>query len=186
MITLSFVLSSMLILATPGPTNTVLATCGASLGMRRAAVMPLAEAMGYVLAVSLFAAVADVVQGNATAFAAIKMLAAGWLLYSAVKLWRLPFRTDAKSTRDAFVRVFLTTLVNPKAMLVGTVLIPSGVDIQTPLWVATYAVLSTFAGLGWVVFGACLPMGVRRHAYKLASLVLGGFSMAAVASAIAS
>lgn len=50
MVTLSFVLSSIFILLTPGPTNTVLATCGASLGLRKAALMPLAEALGYVLA----------------------------------------------------------------------------------------------------------------------------------------
>jgi threonine/homoserine/homoserine lactone efflux protein len=186
MITLSFVLSSILILVTPGPTNTVLATCGASLGLRRAAIMPLAEAMGYVLAISLFVAMADAVRGNATAFAAMKMLAASWLLYSAVKLWGLPFRTDARSARESFGRVFLTTLVNPKAMLVGTVLIPSGLSIHASLWVATYAALSTVAGLGWVVFGACLPLGVRQHSYKLASLVLGGFSLAAVASALSS
>lgn len=183
MVTLSFVLSSIIILLTPGPTNTVLATCGASLGLRKAALMPLAEALGYVLAVSLFVAIADAVRGNALAFAAIKLLAASWLLYSAFRLWGMPFRTNATSARDAFTRVFLTTLVNPKAMLVGTVLIPSGV-VHAPVWIATYAVLSTFAGLGWVAFGAVLPLGVRRHAYKLASLVLGGFSMAAVASAL--
>ncbi|AOF93506.1 threonine transporter [Sinorhizobium sp. RAC02] len=186
MITLSFVLSSILILVTPGPTNTVLATCGASLGVRRAAIMPLAEAIGYILAISLFVAVADAVRGNALAFAAMKLLAASWLLYSAVRLWGMPFRSDARSARDSFLRVFLTTLVNPKAMLVGTVLIPAAAPIHTSLWIAVYAGLSTLAGLGWVVFGACLPLGVRQHSYKLASLVLGGFSMAAVASALSS
>ena len=181
MVTLSFVLSATLLLLTPGPTNTVLASCGASLGARRAALLPLAEALGYVIAVSFFVAVADAVRGNATAFTAIRILAAGWLLYSAVRLWSTPFRADAQSVRDAFVRVFLTTLVNPKAMLVGTVLIPAGA-VAIPAWVATYAVLSTAAGFGWAVFGACLPLGLRRHAYKAASVVLGGFSLAAVAS----
>ncbi|ASY60828.1 CmaU (plasmid) [Sinorhizobium sp. CCBAU 05631] len=184
MITLPFVLSTLLILLTPGPTNTVLATCGASLGIRRAAIMPLAEAMGYILAVSFFVAVADRIQANAIASATIKLLAAGWLLYSAVRLWGMPFLTDAKSLRLLFVRVLLTTVVNPKAMLVGTILIPSGASIQAPVWVATYAAMSTLAGLGWVVFGGCLPLGVRRHSYRLASLILGGFSMAAVANAI--
>ncbi|WP_244412352.1 threonine transporter [Sinorhizobium sp. CCBAU 05631] len=146
--------------------------------------MPLAEAMGYILAVSFFVAVADRIQANAIASATIKLLAAGWLLYSAVRLWGMPFLTDAKSLRLLFVRVLLTTVVNPKAMLVGTILIPSGASIQAPVWVATYAAMSTLAGLGWVVFGGCLPLGVRRHSYRLASLILGGFSMAAVANAI--
>ncbi|AFL52431.1 threonine/homoserine/homoserine lactone efflux protein [Sinorhizobium fredii] len=184
MVTLYFVLSTLLILLTPGPTNTVLATCGASLGIRHAAIMPFAEAIGYFLAVSFFVVLADRVQGNASAFVATKLLAAGWLLYSAVKLWGMPLRTDAKSARQLFVRVLLTTIVNPKAMLVGAVLIPSEADVAVSIWVATYAAMSTLVGFGWVVFGACLPFGVRRHSYKLASLVLGGFSMAAMASAL--
>ncbi|WFU05167.1 threonine transporter (plasmid) [Rhizobium sp. CB3171] len=145
--------------------------------------MPLAEAMGYIVAVSVFVTLADSVRGNAVAFATIKLTAAGWLLYSAVKLWRMSFCTDARSVREVFIRVFLTTLVNPKAMLVGTVLIPVGA-VHLEIWVLTYVLLSTLAGLGWVAFGANLPFGVRRHTYKLASLVLGGFSLAAVASAL--
>lgn len=182
MVPLSFVLASIVILLTPGPTNTVLATGGASLGLRRAAILPLAEAMGYIVAVSGFVAAAEAVRGNAVAFAMIKLAAAGWLLYSAFRLWGLSFRAENRSSRDAFIRVFLTTLVNPKAMLVGTILIPSGAA-PVPLWVLSYAALSLLAGFGWVAFGASLPFGIRRHAYKLASLVLGGFSMAAVASA---
>jgi len=184
-VSLSFVLSATLLLLTPGPTNTLLAGCGASFGGRRAALLPLAEALGYILAVSFFVAFADAVRGNVTAFAAIRVLAAAWLLYSAVRLWSAPFRADAQSVRDTFVRVFLTTLVNPKAMLVGTVLIPAGA-VAIPAWVATYAILSTAAGFGWVVFGACLPLGLRRHAYRAASVVLGGFSLAAVASVLSS
>lgn len=184
MVTLSFILSALLILLTPGPTNTVLATCGASLGIRRAAIMPFAEAMGYILAVSFFIGLTDGIQGNAIAFATMKLLAAGWLLYSAVRLWGMPFLSDARSVRQLFVRVLLTTIVNPKAMLVGTVLIPSGANIQAPVWLATYAAMSTLAGLAWVVFGGCLLLRVRRHSYKLASLILGAFSLAAVASAV--
>ncbi|MBB5577689.1 LysE family translocator [Rhizobium paranaense] len=183
MITLSFVLTSIIILLSPGPTNTVLAACGASLGLRRAAIMPLAEAMGYIVAVSVFATVADSLRGSAVAFATIKLTAAGWLLYSAFKLWGMSFHTDARPAREAFIRIFLTTLVNPKAILVGTVLIPVEA-VHFAIWVLTYALLSTVAGLGWVAFGASLPFSVRRHTYKLASLVLGGFSLAAVASAL--
>lgn len=182
MVPLSFVLASIVILLTPGPTNTVLATGGASLGLRRAAILPFAEAMGYIVAVSGLVAAAEAVRGNAVAFAMIKLAAAGWLFYSAFRLWGQSFRAENRSSRDAFIRVFLTTLVNPKAMLVGTILIPSGAA-QVPLWVLSYAALSLLAGFGWVAFGASLPFGIRRHAYKLASLVLGGFSMAAVASA---
>ena len=59
---------------------------------------------------------------------------------------------------------------------------PLGTGPAAPAWIATYAALSTAAGLGWVMLGSLLPLGIRRHAYKLASIVLGGFSLAAIAS----
>ncbi|OAP38099.1 hypothetical protein ATB98_12990 [Sinorhizobium saheli] len=74
--------------------------------------MPLAEVMGYVLAVSFCVAVADCIQANMIASATKKLLAAGRLLYSAVRLWSIPFMASAKSVRQLFVRVLLTTMVN--------------------------------------------------------------------------
>jgi threonine/homoserine/homoserine lactone efflux protein len=50
MVTLSFIAASILVLVTPGPTNTVLAACGATMPFRRAAILPLAEAIGYIIA----------------------------------------------------------------------------------------------------------------------------------------
>ena len=59
MVTPAFVATSLVILLTPGPTNTVLATCGAAMGFRRGIIMPLAEAIGYVIAISFFVVFAD-------------------------------------------------------------------------------------------------------------------------------
>lgn len=182
MVTLSFVAASVLVLITPGPTNTVLAACGATMGFRRAAIMPLAEAIGYIIAISFFVAFAEVMRGNHIALAAIRLAAAAWLLYSAYRLWLTPFEPHPGVKDAAFRRVLLTTIVNPKAMLVGTILIPAGMGMAAPAWIGTYAVLSTIAGLGWVALGSLLPSGIRRHAYKLASVVLGGFSLIAIAS----
>lgn len=182
MVSLSFLLTSIVILLTPGPTNTVLATCGAAMGFGRAARLPAAEAIGYVIAISCFVLFAELVRDSHVAFAAVRLAAAGWLIYSAYWLWRAPFEPQPAVDGDAFFRVLLTTIVNPKAMLVGTVLIPAGLGGAATLWIAAYAALSTAAGLGWVLLGSWLPMGIRRHAYKLASVVLGGFSIAALAS----
>ena len=85
-------------------------------------------------------------------------------------------------SRPQHLLVLLTTIVNPKATLVGTILIPAGGGTAAPAWIATYAALSTVAGLGWVTLGSLLPLGIRRHAYKLASIVLGGFSLVAIVS----
>ena len=95
---------------------------------------------------------------------------------------RTPLDADPVMKHTAFRRVLLTTIVNPKAMLVGTILIPAGTGMAATVWIATYAVLSMAAGLGWVILGSLLPLGIRRHAYKLASVILGGFSLVAIAS----
>jgi threonine/homoserine/homoserine lactone efflux protein len=176
----------MLVLATPGPTNTVLAASGAALGFRRAAILPLAEAIGYVIAISFFVSTAEFMRGNHDALVVLRMAAAAWLIYYAHRLWTAPFVPDHAVKDAPFGRVLLTTIVNPKAMLVGTILIPLGTGSAAPAWIATYASLSICAGLGWVLLGTLLPSGIRRHAYKLAAIVLGGFSVVAIASLAAS
>lgn len=182
MVTLSFVATAILVLITPGPTNTVLAASGATMGLRSAAILPLAEALGYIIAISFFVLFADLMRDNHTALAAARLAAAAWLIYSACRLWQTPFEPDPTVKDYPFRRVLLTTLVNPKAMLVGTILIPVGVGAAASAWIATYAALSTVAGLGWVTLGTLLPLGIRRYAYKLAAIALSGFSMVAIAS----
>jgi threonine/homoserine/homoserine lactone efflux protein len=182
MVTLSFIAASVLVLITPGPTNTVLAACGATMPFRRAAILPLAEALGYIIAISFFVAFAELMRGNQPALATVRLAAAAWLIYSAYQLWRTPFEPDPAVKDVAFRRVLVTTLLNPKAMLVGTILIPAGTATGATAWIGIYAALSTLAGLGWVTLGSLLPLGIRRHAYKLASVILGGFSLIAIAS----
>ncbi|WP_237151546.1 LysE family translocator [Oryzibacter oryziterrae] len=184
MVTLAFVTTSLVLLLTPGPTNTMLATCGATLRFRHAALMPFAEAIGYVIAISFFFALATIVHGNPMAYSVMKLLAASWLAYSAVKLWRTPFEAVGASPVGAFGRVFLTTILNPKAMIVGTLFIPAQPFASASAWIVVYALLSISAGFGWVFLGAMLPAAIRRHSYKGAAVVLTGFSIAAVASVV--
>lgn len=181
----AFLLTSTAILLTPGPTNTVLATCGAAFGVKRAAVMPVAEALGYLIAISGFTIVSDYLRGNDSALFAVKLAASIWLLYSARQLWTQATVHHLGTPKETFFRVFVTTLVNPKAMLVGTVIIPPAVSNPWVL-IVTYAGLSLTMGLLWVLLGASMPRGIKRHAYKIASLVLSGFSFAAALSAFVS
>jgi threonine/homoserine/homoserine lactone efflux protein len=183
MVTPAFVATSIIILLTPGPTNTVLAASGAAMGLRRGIIMPLAEAIGYVIAISFFVVFAQYIRGNPTAFFMVKVIASVWLAYTAFRLWTSVAEIHFQSTVDSFLRILITTILNPKAMLVGIILIPAETAGQPYLWIATYAGLSIFAGMGWVLLGSSMPLGIRLHSYKLASVVLGFFSITAVASA---
>jgi threonine/homoserine/homoserine lactone efflux protein len=182
MVTAAFVATSAMVLLMPGPTNTMLAASGATLGWRKAALLPIAEAMGYAVAISIFALFASIAKNDAAAMTALRLVAAVWLLHTALHLWRTPFASATTRPREAFARVFVTTLLNPKAMLVGTVLIPADAAM-TGLWIATFVSLSTLAGYVWMLAGSLVPFGLRRHAYKATSVILGGFSIAAAAGA---
>ncbi|MCV3736673.1 threonine transporter [Rhizobium sp. TRM96647] len=182
---IAFVLTSSVILLTPGPTNTVLAASGAAFGLSRARLLPLAEAAGYALAISFFAVFAALVKDLWWALPALKIVAACWLAYSAVRLWITSPEIKGAVRRGAFARVFLTTLVNPKAMIVGTMMIPQSSPDEMAWRISIFIALSSLAGLGWVALGAALPGGIRRHSYKGAAFVLGGFSLYALTSALA-
>lgn len=183
MVTRAFVMASFVLLLTPGPTNTVLAACGATLGFRRSIVMPLAEALGYIIAISLFVTFAQSIRANPAMFALVKAIACIWLIYTALRLWRTGFEVQSQPTTTAFVRVLMTTIVNPKAMLVGVILIPAGPVSEAYPWIATYAAMSIVAGIGWVFFGSSMPLRIRRHSYKFASIILGLFAVTAAANA---
>lgn len=181
----TFLLTSVIILLTPGPTNTVLAASGAANGLWQSRLLPLAEAAGYALAIAFFVWTATLVNGIWWALPAMKAAASGWLALSAIRLWSA--KPDMKGTigSEAFWRVFLTTTLNPKAMIVGTILIPQSTTDKIALHLVSFVLLSTLAGIGWVALGSMLPAGIRRHSYKGAAFVLGGFSIAAMTSALA-
>lgn len=182
---MTFLLTSAVILLTPGPTNTVLAAFGAANGLRQSRLLPLAEAAGYSLAITFFVLTAAVVEDVWWALPGMKILASAWLAFSAVRLWSMSPEGSSSSGREAFRRVLFTTIFNPKAMIVGTMFIPQATPAVVAEHVGSFVILSTIAGFGWVLLGSMLPGAIRRHSYKGAAFVLGGFSLAAVSSAFA-
>lgn len=180
----SFVAAALVVLLTPGPTNTLLAAAGAAMGFRRAVLLPLAEAAGYALAIGAFLLLTAYLSGVVFVMPALKTAAAVWLLVSAARLWRQPVQVDAAAHLTALRRVFVTTILNPKAMLVGTVLIPELMRDRQALGLATFIALSGLAGTAWLTMGSLLPGTARPYAYKAAAIVLCAFSVAAASSTL--
>lgn len=118
MSTLPYVMTSLAILLTPGPTNTLLAASGAASGISRAAWLPIAEAAGYALALIGYLAASGLLRDMPTVFVLTKAVAAAWLLVCAVGLWSQPVIAEARPHAGGFRRIFLTTILNPKALLV--------------------------------------------------------------------
>lgn len=180
----AFILTAVVILVTPGPTNTLLAASGAAMGLRNAWHLAFAEAIGYACAIGFFLVLTEQLQDWPAAVSAMKVLAASWLVFSAVRLWRTPVVPDLPDRRGAFWQVLGTTLLNPKAMLVALVAIPGLMPGNRELALISFVGLSTLAGLCWILLGSAVPPRLRGYSYKAASMVLFGFSVAAAASAL--
>lgn len=184
----SFLLAVAVILLTPGPTNTLLATSGSSVGLRRSLVLLPFEGLGYLLATSLWGGLLhNVVEEHPLALRAIKLVCG---LYIAALGWRL-WRSATQPTAQAQAPVvgpralFMATLLNPKAAVFGLALFPSTTWDSLGDYAAVMAAFLTLvAGIGglWIAFGAALMGGRLRWLQpqtfqRAAAGVLGGFAV---------
>ncbi|SMD09641.1 hypothetical protein [Rhizobium sp. RU36D] len=185
-----FLLATALLLLTPGPTNTLLAMAGGERGFIRSLPLILAEITGYlttILPVTLFAAafLAD----NPRIGGALKLASAAWVLYLAIKLWK-PVPGERKDMAGLITsgRVYLTTVLNPKALIIGLVLMPQGgfnvVGPHLALFAATVLVVASL----WIAAGATLIRAARlRHPLaipRVAAVMLCLFSGMLLSSSI--
>lgn len=175
----AFVLASLTLLATPGPTNTLLATSGAGVGVRRSLPLLVAEFGGYVLAISLLIGlVGPVVAAAPIVGTALRLAAALYLLYLAAKLWQKGVEMPADETSVTFVNVFVTTLLNPKAIIFAFTLLPADLALTALApWMAGLSFMIAVVGSIWIAAGASFRRGFAgivpsRIGYRVSAVVL--------------
>jgi len=175
------------LLLTPGPTNTLLALSGASAGLRRSARLMPAELAAYLLVVvplALFGA--DLLARQPLAAGAVKLAAAGWIAFLAVKLWRV----ETAGTGDGEVtarRVFVTTLLNPKGLIIGLTLLPRGTSPDFALHLGVFAASVVMVAAIWAGAGRMLKRDSAeppRLYRRTAALWLGLLAAALVGAAL--
>ena len=89
MISWFFVGLVITILLTPGPTNTLLASSGIQSGIRKSLRLIPAEALGYLIAISIWGLIIGTVSKKFPMIPVIlKLFSAAYIFYLAVKLWR--------------------------------------------------------------------------------------------------
>lgn len=159
-----FVISTAVILLTPGPTNTLLAVGGLARGMRGAWPLVAFELAGYLIAISAWGVfLASVQQHYSWLGTAVRVASSVYLAYIAVKIWR--------STRMLAVQeqhpvspwaLFTATLLNPKGLVFASAIFPPHAfdDLMTGLGaMSLFACLLVPIGLIWIRFGAALGSG---------------------------
>lgn len=178
MTTLELSLAVLVLLLTPGPTNALVLLAGAERGWLRAMQLVPLELLGYFLTVVPLALVgATVLEGHAGLRSAVTLAAGGWVAVLAVRLWRVPDRAvDGQSVgaRDLFV----TTALNPKALIFGLVLLPS--PDRLPANLAVFAGLVLLVAALWAGMGAGFRRGSGQPRAMLALRRLASVWLAAI------
>ena len=165
--TIEFLLATWAILLTPGPTNTLLALSGSQVGFVRSLKLFPAELSGYLLAVVPLAVIgARVLDAWPQLAVAVRLVAAIWVMYLAAKLW-LHSAIAVKQSTVTARRVFVTTLLNPKALLFGLVLLPPGNDVLFLPRLAIFGLSILAAASLWATAGKAIVKGtVEQNARR--------------------
>lgn len=151
--------TALLLLLLPGPTNALVAAVTAMDGAGRLPGVAGAVLAAYGLALTLLGvSVGTLVEAAPAAAPLLKLLASAALLFSAVKLWRAdPAAGTAVPTR----RVFVITLINPKALVLAFAILPPGPP--SPVLLLGTAASIVLATVVWGLAGLVIGRLGRRY-----------------------
>jgi len=152
---LAFSLSLAALLFAPGPTNALLALAGGEAGAwRTLRLLPVVFAAYALTVVPLAVLGADLLQQEHTVRAGVSLVAALWVAWMAFALWRRPTAQATPPGVAHGVQLFITTLLNPKAFIIGLVLVPG--QPQQGFALALFFTVLGAAAVGWALLGASL------------------------------
>lgn len=181
-------LAVLVLLLTPGPTNSLVLLAGAERGWLGALRLVPAELSGYLLTVLPLSLMGVTVLSDHHALrTAVTLAAAVWVAALAVRLWQAPEATGA-GTSVGGRALFITTALNPKALIFGLVLLPSPDRLAANL--AIFAALIVAVALFWAGLGAALRAGGSGQPRaipvlrRLASVWLAAISVVLIAKGV--
>lgn len=178
-------LALLALLITPGPTNAVLALAGAQDGLRAGPRLVPVVLLCYLSVVAPL-----VVWGGAMMAPRpllrpiVTALAALWVAWLAFGLWRrAPATGGAAAARVGPVQVAVTTLLNPKSLIFGLVLIPAAATAGRGLLI--FAALVPLVSAAWAALGAGAMVRLGPWLNKGSALWLGALAVLLAAKAVA-
>jgi threonine/homoserine/homoserine lactone efflux protein len=170
-----FLLSLLALLLSPGPTNTLLAIGGATRGFRRALPLIGAEIAGYLLVITPLAlAGRPLIEAHPQVSVAVQLAAAAWVLVLAVRLWADPGGRDGQGL-VTFRRVFVTTLLNPKGLVIGLVLLPATTPAGLLPWLGLFVATVLVVASTWIAAGAVMGRATAGRLPPLLRRIAAGY-----------
>jgi threonine/homoserine/homoserine lactone efflux protein len=151
---LPFILAVLALLATPGPTNTLMAASGAQRGVARSLHLLAGELGGYLVAITVWIELVGAAGASQPLVPVIaKFVAAAFLMWSAWKLWVNSGHADINQRGITLGRVFATTLINPKALVFAFAIFPA-VSFSARLpYLGLFAGLVIATAVAWMILG---------------------------------
>ncbi|GGF95670.1 hypothetical protein GCM10010924_24720 [Rhizobium wenxiniae] len=155
----AFLSAVLALLLAPGPTNTLMGIAGARGGLGASARLLPAELAGYLTTIlPLTWLGAELLARFPSASVSLKVVAAAWVMFLAVRLWRMP--GDAQNGSGVTAgRVYLTTVLNPKALIFGLVLLPAPADSQFLPRLGAFCIMVMVVAMLWGGFGRLTQAG---------------------------
>jgi threonine/homoserine/homoserine lactone efflux protein len=184
---IAFVTAVLALLLSPGPTNTLICVAGARGGIGSSLRLLPAELAGYVSAILPLAWFGSELLGQWPFLGhALKLAAAVWVMFIAARLWRVGPGPAAEAEIGPR-RVFVTTLLNPKALIFGLVLLPTPASAEFPARLAIFAALVSAVALIWGSAGSASQVGASdgwrlKLVQRLASAWLAAVSVTLIAA----
>lgn len=194
MVSAAFLVGLVVLLVTPGPTNTMLLLAGATGGPRLAPWLLGAEALAYLVAVTLLGfALQPLLAAEPGLAIGLQLVAALYLLNAAWRMWHRPLSLAASTAVLVTPQMIATTtLLNPKTLIIAFGLMPAGWNGQASLaftHLALLAVTVPLVGGLWFLAG---HLGAMRASLRttqamvprFSALVLTGFAVLLARSAL--
>ncbi len=184
-----FLFAILALLLTPGPTNTLLTVGAAAHGFRKSLPLLLGELSGYLTVVIPLATIAAaLLEGRPMLAAGLRIVAACWVLFLAARLWLVSSKPAGEVGAKAVTvgQIFLTTMLNPKAPIIGLVIMPHGTLTEIAPVLALFSLLVAGAGTCFLALGSLVgqaPVLSPRLIYRIAAAFLVVFSLGLVSSA---
>ncbi|MCU4391709.1 LysE family transporter [Acinetobacter courvalinii] len=149
------------ILLTPGPTNTLLASSGIQVGLRKSLLLIPAEAIGYIIAITAWGMLIGKVSATFPLLPTfLKLLSAAYIIFLAIKLWRTANQDVVLNQPTICPKELLcATLLNPKALLFASAIFPAAAWKSQDIYMAhmaTFVALILPIALFWISVGAML------------------------------
>lgn len=157
----TFLLAVLALLLAPGPTNTLMGLAGARQGAAGVLRLIPAEIAGYLTTILPLTWIgAETVARWPTAGAALTLIAALWVLGLALRLWRSS-GTETEAGAITARRIYLTTALNPKALVFGLVLLPPLGEAAFLPRLGLFVAAVAGVALLWGVAGAATQTGAK-------------------------